>query len=140
MPLPAMPLASQTVTSQSDAWIAALIFLGLSAAVASSLLLGSRLLRVKPKSPPPDHLDTYECGEEPDGEAWIRFHPRYYLVALVFVVFDAEAAFLLPWSLRLHETAGTSLGWWLLGEMGLFLGILVLGWWWALRKGALRWQ
>jgi len=67
--------------------------------------------------------------------AWIRFHPRYYVVALLFVLFDVEAAFLLPWALNL-ESFGTVA----LIDMGVFLGILLLGWLYALRKGALKWQ
>ena len=78
---------------------------------------------------------TYECGEEPDGEAWIRFHPRYYVVALLFVLFDVEAAFLLPWALNLDSLGSVALI-----DMGIFLVILLLGWGYALRKGAIKWQ
>ena len=78
---------------------------------------------------------AYECGEAPAGMAWVRFHARYYAIALFFVLFDIEAAFLFPWGLAARE----------LGPAGLvavfsFVGVLMLGWVWALRKGALRWQ
>lgn len=99
------------------------------------MVLGGVILRAKAKRVEPMKLDTYECGEEPDGKAWIRFHPRYYIVALVFVLFDAEAAFLLPWALNIRD-----LGVLALVEMFLFLAILMLGWLYALRKGALKWQ
>ena len=78
---------------------------------------------------------TYEYGENPDGEAWIRFHPRYYVVALLFVLFDVEAAFLFPWALNID-----GLGTLALVDMGIFLSILLLGWVYALKKGAIKWQ
>lgn len=116
-------------------WPAALVFLALSGVIAAVMVLGGVLLRVKSRRHEPMKHDTYECGEEPDGQAWIRFHPRYYIVALVFVLFDAEAAFLLPWALNIRD-----LGMLALAEMFLFLAILMLGWLYALRKGALKWQ
>jgi len=119
----------------TDQWIPAVVFLILAGIISSAMLIANAILGVRAKITPPDKLDTYECGEEPDGAAWIRFHPRYYLVALVFVVFDVEAAFLLPWALNIR-----GFGYWALVEMGAFLAILLLGWWYAVRKGALRWQ
>lgn len=119
----------------AEQWTPAVVFLGLSVVVASSMLLAGLLLRVKAKVSPPSKFDTYECGEEPDGPAWIRFHPRYYIVALVFVLFDAEAAFLLPWALNIREVGTLAIV-----EMFIFLAILMLGWLYALRKGALKWQ
>ena len=117
-------------------WQAAGIFLLLTGVVALSMLIGAALLRVKPSTPPPDtRYSTYECGEEPDGLAWIRFHPRYYVVALLFVLFDVEAAFMLPWALNIE-----SLGSLALVDMGIFLGILLVGWVYAVKKGAIKWQ
>jgi NADH:ubiquinone oxidoreductase subunit 3 (subunit A) len=117
-------------------WLALSLFLFLAAAVAFGMLLVARLLRVRShKELPPTRHMTYECGEEPDGDAWIRFHPRYYVVALLFVLFDVEAAFLLPWALNIEE-----LGTLALVDMGIFLFILLLGWVYALRKGAIKWQ
>ena len=116
-------------------WLPALIFLGLCVVVASSMLIAGLVLRVRARREVLSKGDTYECGEEPDGEAWIRFHPRYYIVALGFVLFDAEAAFLLPWALNIRD-----LGMLALVEMFIFLAILMLGWLYALRKGALKWQ
>ncbi len=116
-------------------WLNAALFLLIAAAIPLGTLLGARLLRVKPKKVPPTRGDTYECGEEPEGPAWVRFHPRYYVVALVFVLFDVEAAFLLPWALEIRDLGGLAIA-----DMAIFLGILTLGWVYALRKGALRWQ
>ncbi|MDH5492423.1 MAG: NADH-quinone oxidoreductase subunit A [Myxococcales bacterium] len=116
-------------------WAAALVFVGLSFVVGASMLLAARILRVRSRHASRLKLTTYECGEEPDGPAWIRFHPRYYLVALIFVLFDVEAVFLFPWALNIRALGEVALV-----DMFLFVGILLLGWLYALRKGALRWQ
>lgn len=113
----------------------ALAFAAVATVVTLGTLLLARLLRVRSKAPPPTQTLTYECGEEPDGDAWVRFHPRYYVVALVFVIFDVEAAFLIPWALNI-KPLGTAA----IIEMFLFLGVLLLGWLYAVRKGALKWQ
>jgi NADH-quinone oxidoreductase subunit A len=118
----------------SDAWISVLTFTGLALVIAAGTLAVAAGLRVKARKPTPAQGMTYECGEEPDGEAWLRFHPRYYLVALVFVLFDVEAVFLLPWAVSLR-----GLGAFALWGMALFLAILLLGWLYAVRKGALKW-
>lgn len=118
-----------------DSWAAAAAFASIAVAVPVGTLAAARLLRVREKNIPPTQADTYECGEEPEGVAQIRFHPRYYVVALVFVVFDVEAAFLLPWSLNLRQPGMVAIT-----EMFLFIGVLLLGWLYAVRKGALKWQ
>ena len=104
-------------------------------AAPAAMLGGAAVLRVKARDESPAKLDTYECGEEPDGMAWVRFHPRYYVVALIFVLFDVEAAFLFPWALTLREVGALALI-----DMFIFLGILVAGWAYAVRKGAITWQ
>ncbi len=118
-----------------NAWQSALSFLVLSTVVGFSMLLGARILGVKSRQDSPLKHQTYECGEEPEGLAWIRFHPRYYVVALVFVLFDVEAVFLFPWAVSLRDVGALAI--W---EMLIFVGILMLGWVYALRKGALKWQ
>ena len=99
------------------------------------MLAGAAALRVRSRTDSPAKFDTYECGEEPDGMAWVRFHPRYYIVALVFVLFDVEAAFLFPWALTIRD-----MGLIALVDMVIFIGILVVGWAYAVRKGAITWQ
>ena len=116
-------------------WQSALSFLLLSAVVGVSMLVIARVLRVRAQRESPLKRQTYECGEEPEGLAWIRFHPRYYVVALVFVLFDVEAVFLFPWAVSLR-----GLGMLAIVDMLVFVGILLLGWVYALRKGALKWQ
>ena len=123
------------LAADSTQWIAAFVFLCLSAVVAASMVVGNLVLKVRGRGDTTAQLSTYECGEEPDGAAWIKFHPRYFIVALVFVVFDVEAAFLLPWALGIR-----GMGWFSLVEMAIFLAVLLAGWLYALRKGALQWQ
>jgi NADH-quinone oxidoreductase subunit A len=99
-----------------------------------SLLVGARVLRVRARTSSPLKHRTYECGESPQGMAWVRFHARYYVVALFFVLFDLEAALILPWSTIAREVGASGLV-----AVGTFVGILMLGWGWAMRKGALEW-
>ena len=93
----------------------------------------ARLL--SPSRPTAVKLQTYECGSETIGDAWVQFPVGFYLVALLFIVFDALAVFLFPWALTLRE-----LGSWGLGVMLGFLSILALGWWYARREGVLEWK
>ncbi len=123
-----------TSWSASGAWISVGTFAGVALLVAAGTLLAAALLRVRSRRFSEARTRTYECGEEPDGGAWVRFHPRYYLVALVFVLFDVEAIFLLPWAVSLRSVGAVAL-WGML----IFLAILMLGWLYAVRKGALRW-
>lgn len=115
--------------------LALLAFLLVAALVAVSMLGGAWLLRVRARSSTALKRETYECGEAATGVTWVRFHARYYLVALFFVLFDVEAAFLIPWGVAVREL-GTG------GLVAIFSFVLVLmfGWVWALKKGALEWQ
>lgn len=90
---------------------------------------------LRPSRPTKQKLESYECGAEPIGEAWVQFPVGFYLVALIFIVFDALAVFLFPWVLALR-----GLGMWGLGTMVLFLSILSLGWVYAYREHILEWQ
>jgi NADH-quinone oxidoreductase subunit A len=109
------------------------IYLGLIVAFAIASLAMARLLR--PSRPTATKSQSYECGAEPVGEAWVQFPVGFYLVALIFIVFDALAVFLFPWVLALR-----GLGTWGLLTMGLFLAILSLGWIYAYRERILEWQ
>jgi NADH-quinone oxidoreductase subunit A len=93
----------------------------------------ARLLR--PSRPGVVKLMNYECGAEPIGTAWVQFPVGFYLVALVFIVFDALAVFLFPWALVLH-VVGMSAFW----VMAAFVGVLGLGWLYAYREGVLEWK
>ncbi|MEQ1574783.1 MAG: NADH-quinone oxidoreductase subunit A [Vicinamibacterales bacterium] len=96
-------------------------------------LAAARLL--SPQRPFSSKLKSYECGADPVGDAWVQFPVGFYLVALVFIVFDALAVFLFPWVLTLR-----TLGAWGLGAMLIFLAILSLGWAYAYRERILEWQ
>lgn len=100
--------------------------------VALNIELIARLIR--PTNPNPQKLSTYECGEEPIGIGWVRFHVRYYLYALVYIVFAVETVFLFPWAVVFQ-----TLGWFAFVEMMIFVGILLVGLAYAWRKGALEW-
>jgi NADH:ubiquinone oxidoreductase subunit 3 (subunit A) len=121
--------------SADDTWTVLFVYLLIAFSVGFLMLLGARVLRVRAKEVPSTRGMTYECGEEPEGRVWIRFHPRYYVVALIFVVFDVETVFLVPWAMTAR-----SLGLFALVEMVIFAAILMLSWGYALRKGALEWQ
>ena len=109
------------------------VFLGFIIAFAVVSLGAARLLR--PSRPTVQKLESYECGAEPIGEAWVQFPVGFYLVALVFIVFDALAIFLFPWVLTIR-----TLGTWGLGAMLAFLAVLSLGWVYAYREGILEWR
>ena len=93
----------------------------------------ARLLR--PSRPDPVKLMNYECGAEPIGDAWVKFPVGFYLVALVFIVFDAVAVFAFPWALVLRSV-GLPAFWVMAG----FVGIVGLGWLYAYREGVLEWK
>jgi NADH-quinone oxidoreductase subunit A len=114
-----------------------LIFLGVATALAILLLvLGSGLgrLSVRDKDDAAK-LSPYECGFEAFEDSRMKFDVRYYLVAILFIVFDLEIAFLFPWAVALGK-----LGLFGLGAMTLFLGILVVGFIYEWKKGALEWD
>jgi NADH-quinone oxidoreductase subunit A len=96
-------------------------------------LLVARLLR--PSRPNEAKLANYECGAEPIGSAWVQFPVGFYLVALVFIVFDTLAVFLFPWALVLRAV-GLPAFW----VMAAFVGIIGLGWVYAYREGVLEWK
>jgi NADH-quinone oxidoreductase subunit A len=96
-----------------------------------------------PHNPNPEKLTSYECGEEPTGSAWIPINSRFYVIALVFLLFDVEMVFIFPWAIVFgnHEMNNfdSRWGWLALTEMFLFLGILILGLAYVWRKGDLDW-
>ena len=95
-------------------------------------LLTSKILR--PKNPNQFKLSSYECGEDTIGGAWVKFNIRYYVVALIFILFDVEILFLFPWALVFKQ-----MGWFAISEMFTFLGILLVGYIYVWAKGDLDW-
>jgi len=98
---------------------------------------------IAPHKPNPEKLTSYECGEEPTGNAWLPFNSRFYVIALVFLLFDVEMVFIFPWAIVFgsHELNGVDSrwGWLALTEMFVFLGILILGLAYVWAKGDLDW-
>lgn len=98
---------------------------------------------IAPKNPTPEKLTSYECGEETVGSAWIPFNSRFYVIALIFLLFDVEMIFILPWATVFgsHDAAkiDSRWGWLSLAEMFIFLGILILGLVYVWVKGDLDW-
>ncbi|MFZ4101442.1 MAG: NADH-quinone oxidoreductase subunit A [Sphingobacterium thalpophilum] len=95
------------------------------------------------KKPNPEKLTSYECGEEPTGNSWIQFNSRFYVIALVFLLFDVELAFIFPWSTVFSQqeliNADPNWGWFSLIEMFIFIGILLIGLVYVWKKGDLNW-
>ena len=121
----------------SDPWIAvgALGFVAL--AIPLSMVVVSRLLR--PSVPEQGKRAIYESGEIPTGDTRIRFNIQYYMVALLFVVFDIETVLILPWAL-IYSDAVAEFGLLrVLGPMFVFLAVLIVGLGWAWRNGAVEW-
>lgn len=117
------------------------LFLIIGTLLVLLTLLLSKVL--SPKKPTPEKLMSYECGEEPEGSSWIQFNPRFYVIALVFLLFDVEMAFIFPWATVFGQetliAADARWGWFTLVEMFIFIGILILGLVYVWRKGDLEW-
>src|SRR5438445_8732077 len=105
----------------------------LAAVFMVALMLGMGRL-VRPVRPQPQKYVNYECGVDPVGSGWSQSHVRYYIYALLFVMFDVEAVFIFPWAVRLEAMQVFGLI-----EMLIFIVILALGLLYAWRKGVLRW-
>jgi NADH-quinone oxidoreductase subunit A len=98
---------------------------------------------IAPNNPTPEKLTSYECGEEPEGNAWLQLNPKFYVIALIFLLFDVEMVFIFPWATVFgnHELikAEPLWGWFSLAEMFVFVGILILGLAYVWVKGDLDW-
>jgi NADH-quinone oxidoreductase subunit A len=114
-------------------YIPVLIFLGIATAIGL-VLLGLGFL-IGNGSKDEEKLSAYECGFEPFEDSRMKFDVRYYLVAILFIIFDLEIAFLFPWAVSLDAIGGFGLL-----AMGLFLAILVVGFIYEWKKGALEWD
>jgi NADH-quinone oxidoreductase subunit A len=110
-----------------------LVFLTIAAGLAVAMIAASFVVaRQRPDS---EKLSPYECGFEPFEDARIRFDVRYYLVAILFIIFDLEVAFLFPWAVSLGDIG--LFGFW---SMVVFLGVLTVGFVYEWNKGALEWE
>jgi len=110
-----------------------IIFIIIGGGIALVMTLASRI--IAPSKPDKEKLSAYECGFEPFDDARGRFDVRFYLVAILFIIFDLEVAFLFPWAVTLGELG--VVGFW---SMFIFLFFLTIGFVYEWRKGALDWE
>jgi len=110
-----------------------LVFLAIAGGLATAMVAASFL--VARQRPNREKLSPYECGFEPFEDARIRFDVRYYLVAILFIIFDLEVAFLFPWAVSLADIG--MFGFW---SMVVFLAVLTIGFIYEWKKGALEWE
>jgi NADH-quinone oxidoreductase subunit A len=104
---------------------------------AAICIIVSRILG--PRKPNPEKLSTYESGVEPYGTAHSKFSIKYYMVAMLFIIFDIEIVFMYPWAVSFNSFQGSMLTYALI-EMLVFIGLLLIGYFYMLRKGALKWN
>jgi NADH-quinone oxidoreductase subunit A len=114
-----------------------LIFLALGALVIFAILTVARLVR--PRTPDPEKASIYECGERPVRQAWFNFNPRFYIIAIVFLIFDVEIAFTFPVAVVFPRWVARGAGAFAFVEIALFVGILALALAYVWAKGDLEW-
>ena len=114
-------------------YLSILIFLFIALFLSIGFIIANFL--ASPSNPDPEKLSAYECGFEPFEDARMQFDIRYYLVAILFILFDLEIAFLFPWAVAFKD-----LDYFGLVSMMIFLGILVIGFLYEWAKGALDWE
>ncbi|MGR4866829.1 NADH-quinone oxidoreductase subunit A [Caulobacter sp. LARHSG274] len=113
------------------------IFLGIATIIGVAFILAAAVLA--PKAPDPEKLSAYECGFNAFDDARMKFDVRFYLVSILFIIFDLEVAFLFPWAvslMKLPHEAGVFAFW----SMLVFLGVLTVGFIYEWKKGALEWE
>ena len=109
-----------------------LVFLGMASALAIILVLAAWIIAVR--SPDPEKVSAYECGFNAFDDARMKFDVRFYLVSILFIIFDLEVAFLFPWAVSFQSLSDVAF--W---SMMVFLGVLTIGFAYEWRKGALEW-
>ena len=110
-----------------------LIFLAMACALGLVLIIAAAVLAVR--NPDPEKVSAYECGFNAFDDARMKFDVRFYLVSILFIIFDLEVAFLFPWAVTLGDIG--VFGFW---SMMIFLGVLTIGFIYEWRKGALEWD
>src|SRR5689334_7012919 len=135
-------MAEDPVNLTLTPWGEVLLFLVGGLLFVSAALLVSRIIR--PNRPNPQKLTSYESGEQPLGSALIQVNTRFYVIALIFILFEVEIAFLFPWATifvdkKLMDETNGAWGWFSFVEMLIFVGVLALGLAYAWTKGYLDW-
>ncbi|CAA0092415.1 NAD(P)H-quinone oxidoreductase subunit 3 [Starkeya nomas] len=114
-------------------YLPVVIFIGVSAVIGIALLVAPFLVAFS--RPDPEKMSAYECGFNAFDDARMKFDVRFYLVSILFIIFDLEVAFLFPWAITFGELG--SFGFW---SMMVFLGVLTVGFVYEWKKGALEWD
>jgi NADH-quinone oxidoreductase subunit A len=130
---PCRPPAGYRMTTLLADYLPLVIFIGVSLLIAAALLIAPFVVAYK--QPDPEKLSAYECGFNAFDDARMKFDVRFYLVAILFIIFDLEVAFLFPWAI----TFG-GLGWYGFWSMMIFLAVLTVGFIYEWKKGALEWD
>jgi NADH-quinone oxidoreductase subunit A len=121
------------ITALWTAYLPLVIFLGVALAIGAALLVVPFLIAYK--QPDPEKLSAYECGFNAFDDARMKFDVRYYLVAILFIIFDLEVTFLFPWAVAFGKIG--VFGFW---SMMVFLAVLTVGFIYEWKKGALEWD
>ena len=116
-----------------SSYLPVVVFMGVAALIGAALLIAPFVVAFK--NPDPEKLSAYECGFDAFDDARMQFDVRYYLVSILFIIFDLEVAFLFPWAVSFGKIG--LFGFW---SMMVFLGVLTVGFIYEWRKGALEWD
>ncbi len=126
-------LKSKAMPSLISDYLPLVVFIVIGALIAGALAIAPFLVAYR--APDAEKLSPYECGFPPFDDARMRFNARFYLVSLLFIIFDLEVAFLFPWAIVFHDLG--ALGFW---SMIMFLAVLTIGFVYEWNKGALEWD
>ena len=116
-----------------SSYLPIVIFLGIAMIIGVALLVAPFLVAYR--QPDPEKLSAYECGFNAFDDARMKFDIRFYLVSILFIIFDLEVAFLFPWAVSFGD-----IGWFGFASMMMFLGVLTIGFIYEWKKGALEWD
>ena len=120
------------ISAMPSGYIPIFIFLAVAIAFPVVTIIAAKLIR--PSAPFQAKLEAYECGIKAASDSRGRYTVRFYIIAILFVIFDVETIFLFPWAVKYSK-----LGWFGVAEVAVFLMILIVGYIWAWKKGALDW-
>jgi len=124
---------SQSLTQLLLGYLPLIVFIGIAAVIGLALLVAAFILAYK--QPDPEKLSAYECGFNAFDDARMKFDVRFYLVAILFIIFDLEVSFLFPWVM-----VSGAIGWFGYCSVMLFLAVLTVGFIYEWKKGALEWD
>ena len=126
-------IVGQTMPDLLRDYLPVVIFMGVAAGISLALMVSAMIIAVR--KPDPAKLSAYECGFDAFDDARMKFDVRFYLVSILFIIFDLEVAFLFPWAITLKRVG--VFGFW---SMMVFLGVLTVGFIYEWKKGALEWE